>query len=87
LTIFEPTRRSVSRLFRNACAGLAPAVRDIKISRRGEMKVLHYIERQRLEDVTRNAVLEAIVSYPATSPASLFGWLRETIAQRALDSV
>jgi DNA-directed RNA polymerase specialized sigma24 family protein len=87
LVVFEGVRRSVSSAFRRACSGLRPPERDINWSNRAEAKMLRHIERERLEDVTRTAVISAILSYPAQSPASLFGWLRETIAHRALDEL
>lgn len=87
LIVFEPTRRGVSAAFRRARAGLEPALRDVSFTNRAETKNLRYIERERLEDVTRTGVLSAILNYPGKPPRSLFGWLRETIAHRALDEL
>jgi hypothetical protein len=49
--------------------------------------MLRHVERERLEDVTRSAVLTAILRYPTDSPRALFGWLKETVAHRALDTL
>jgi RNA polymerase sigma factor (sigma-70 family) len=87
LIVFEPVRRGVSAAFRRARAGLEPKVQDLSFARRGEAKLLAHIERQRLEDVTREGILTAIVNYPTKSPSALFGWLRDTVAHRALDQL
>lgn len=87
LIIFEPVRRSISKAFRQASAGLKPPDRDVNWGNRAEARMLRHVERQRLEDVTRSAVLTAILRYPSDPPRSLFGWLRETIAHRALDAL
>lgn len=87
LIVFEPVRRSVSSAFRRAASGLTPPERDMNWANRAEARMLEHIERERLEDVTRSAVITAIGRYPAKAPRSLFGWLRETVAHRALDEL
>jgi DNA-directed RNA polymerase specialized sigma24 family protein len=87
LIVFEPVRRSVGGAFRRARSGLAPPDRDVDWSNRAEAKMLRHVERERLEDVTREAVLRSIARYPTEPPRSLFGWLRENIAHRALDEL
>ena len=87
LIVFEPVRRSISGAFRRASAGITPQEKDVNWSNRAEAKLLRHVERERLEDVTRSAVLTAILRYPTDSPRALFGWLKETVAHRALDTL
>jgi len=87
LIVFEPVRRSISGAFRRASAGITPPEKDVNWGNRAEAKMLRHVERERLEDVTRSAVLTAILRYPTDSPRALFGWLKETVAHRALDTL
>lgn len=54
-------------------------------NRREEAKRVAAIERDRLAEVTRVAVFEAIYRFPSPAPNHLFGWLRETVAHFTLD--
>jgi RNA polymerase sigma factor (sigma-70 family) len=87
MLVFEPVRRSVSKAFVAAHAGLSPQPRDVNWSNREEARMVRFIERQELYDVTREAALEAVFRYPSPPPKTLFPWLRETIAHRALDKL
>jgi DNA-directed RNA polymerase specialized sigma24 family protein len=87
MLVFEPVRRSVSKAFVAAQAGLSSQPRDMNWSNREEARMMRIIEREELFDVTREAALEAIFRYPAPPPKALFPWLRETIAHRALDKL
>jgi DNA-directed RNA polymerase specialized sigma24 family protein len=84
---FEPVRRGVSKSFISAQAGLKPEVRDVNWGNREEARMIRFIERERLFDVTREAALEAVFRYPSPPPDTFFPWLRETIAHRALDKL
>jgi DNA-directed RNA polymerase specialized sigma24 family protein len=48
-----------------------------------EVRRIDELERERIDDVTRYALLDAIERYP--SPRKLFPWLRESLAYRAVD--
>lgn len=87
MLVFEPARRSVSKAFIAAHFGISAQPRDVSWANREEARMIRHVERERLYDVTREAALEAVFRYPAKPPASFFGWLRETIAQRALDKL
>jgi DNA-directed RNA polymerase specialized sigma24 family protein len=87
MLVFEPVRRSVGKAFQDASAGLSPQQRDLSWANREEARMIRHAERERLYDVTREAALEAVFRYPAKPPARFFLWLRETIAQRALDKL
>lgn len=87
MLVFEPVRRSVSKAFVAAHRGMSPAPRDVSWANREEARMIRHVERERLYDVTREAALEAVFRYPAKAPARFFPWLRETIAQRALDKL
>ncbi len=87
MLVFEPVRRSVSKAFVAAHDGISAQPRDVSWANREEARMIRYAERQRLYDVTREAALEAVFRYPAEAPAKFFPWLRETIAQRALDKL
>ena len=52
--------------------------------RREEARRIREIEEDRLEEVTRQATLEALYRYPSPAPKHFFGWLRETIAHHTL---
>lgn len=88
LLVFEPVRRSVSRAFVGLRMGLTPRDNDAKWTNRAEARMIQRIEREQLYDVTREAALEALFRYPVSPrPPNFFGWLRETIAHRALDKL
>lgn len=87
MTVFEPVRRSVSKTFMDVRGGLAAPVQDVKWSHTSEARMLDYVERERLYDVTREAALEAVFRYPAKSPKAFFPWLRGAIAFGALASL
>lgn len=88
LLVFEPVRRSVSRAFVGLRMGLTPREKDAKWTNRAEARMIRQIEREQLYDVTREAALEALFRYPVSPPPpNFFGWLRETIAHRALDKL
>jgi RNA polymerase sigma factor (sigma-70 family) len=85
MVVFEPVRRSVSKVFIDARAGLMPKITDVSWSNRSEARFLEHIERQDLFDVTREAALEAVFRYPSPPPDKFFPWLRETVAHHALN--
>ena len=87
MLVFEPVRRSVSKAFVAAHRGMSAQPRDVTWANREEARMIRYVERERLYDVTREAALEAVFRYPAKAPPKFFPWLRETIAQRALDKL
>jgi RNA polymerase sigma factor (sigma-70 family) len=87
MLVFEPVRRSVSKAFVSAHAGISAQPRDVSWANREEARMIRHVERERLFDVTREAALEAVFRYPAKPPERFFAWLRETIAQRALDKL
>jgi RNA polymerase sigma factor (sigma-70 family) len=87
MLVFEPVRRSVSTAFVTAHGGISAQPRDVSWANREEARMIRHVERERLYDVTREAALEAVFRYPAKPPARFFSWLRETIAQRALDKL
>jgi DNA-directed RNA polymerase specialized sigma24 family protein len=87
MLVFEPVRRSVSKAFLAAHRGINAQPRDVSWANREEALMIRYVERERLYDVTREAALEAAFRYPAKAPPKFFPWLRETIAQRALDKL
>jgi DNA-directed RNA polymerase specialized sigma24 family protein len=87
MLVFEPVRRSVGKAFQDASVGLTPQQRDLSWANREVARMIRHAERERLYDVTREAALEAVFRYPAKPPARFFLWLRETIAQRALDKL
>lgn len=85
LLVCEGTRRGVARELVAARSGLEGSSASPSWHRREEARRVNDIERDRLHDVTRQAVVEALYKYPSSSPAHFFGWLRETIAHRTLD--
>lgn len=87
MLVFEPVRRSVSKVFVNVHAGLEPALKDMKWRNREEARLIEHIERQDLFDVTREAALEALYQFPSPPPDHFFRWLREAIAHRALNKL
>jgi hypothetical protein len=84
LLVSEGTRRGVARELVAARSGLEGLSTPPGCHRREEAKRVNDIERDRLHDITRQAVVEALYKYPSSSPPHLFGWLRETIAHRTL---
>ncbi len=87
MTVFEPVRRSVSKTFMDVRGGLAAPVKDVKWSNTSEARMLDYVERERLYDVTREAALRAVFRYPIPAPKAFFPWLRGAIAFGALESL
>lgn len=85
LLVCEGTRRGVARELVAARSGLDGSSSAPSWHQREEAKRLNDIERDRLHDVTRQAVVEALYKYPSYSPPHFFGWLRETVAHRTLD--
>lgn len=85
LLLCEGTRRGVARELVAARSGLEGSSPAPSWHQREEAKRVSDIERDRLHDVTRHAVVEALYKYPTTSPPHFFGWLRETVAHRTLD--
>jgi RNA polymerase sigma factor (sigma-70 family) len=84
LLVCEGTRRGVARELVAARFGLEGSTAAPGWHRREESKRLDDMERDRLHDVTRQAVVEAIYGYPSPPPRRFFGWLRETVAHRTL---
>jgi RNA polymerase sigma factor (sigma-70 family) len=87
MLVFEPVRRSVSKVFINVHSGLESAPKDMKWTNRAEARLIEHVERQDLFDVTREASLEALYQFPSPPPDHLFRWLREAIAHRALNKL
>ncbi|HTQ67800.1 MAG TPA: hypothetical protein VMI13_03830 [Solirubrobacteraceae bacterium] len=87
MLVFEPVRRSVGGAFQAAQSGLSPRTQDLTWANREEARMIRHAEREQIYDVTREAALEAVFRYPSKPPAKFFPWLRETIAQRALDKL
>jgi DNA-directed RNA polymerase specialized sigma24 family protein len=85
MLVFEPIRRSVTKALERARSGLHPEQRDTNWANRQEARMIAHVERERVFDITREAVLEAIYRYPANADVRLFLWMRETIAHRSLD--
>jgi DNA-directed RNA polymerase specialized sigma24 family protein len=73
----------VSSRFIRAHGGL-PRVDARDRHDRTQARVIRYIERQTLYDVTREAVVEAIFRYPSPPPDRLFPWFRTVVARHAL---
>lgn len=85
LLVCEGVRRGVAKELLAARSGLeGPSVAPA-FHHREETRRIRDIERERLFDVTRMAVLEALYRYPSPPPTNFFGWLRETVAHRTLD--
>jgi RNA polymerase sigma factor (sigma-70 family) len=85
LLVCEGIRRGIASELvgaRSGLEGVGPVPAD---HRAGEARWVQQIERERLHDVTRHAVLEAIVRCPTPMPRRFFGWLRQTVAYRTLD--
>jgi len=87
MLVFEPVRRSVSKIFINVHSGLQPVQKDLKWTNREELRLIEHVERQDLFDVTREAALEALYQFPFPPPDHFFRWLREAIAHRALNKL
>ncbi|MFL5897376.1 MAG: sigma-70 family RNA polymerase sigma factor [Solirubrobacterales bacterium] len=85
LLVCESVRRGVAGELLRAHTGLEGPSSTPSAHRRMETRRVHEIERERLMDVTRQAVLEAIYRYPSPPPKHFFGWLRETVAHFTLD--
>jgi RNA polymerase sigma factor (sigma-70 family) len=85
LLVCEGTRRGVAQALVAARSGLEGSSASPSWHRREEARRVSEIEHDRLHDVTRQAVVEALYKYPSSSPPHFFGWLRETIAHRTLD--
>lgn len=85
LLVFEGIRRGVERRLLGVRTGLDEPSGAPAANRREEAKRVAAIERDRLAEVTRVAVFEAIYRFPSPAPAHLFGWLRETVAHFTLD--
>lgn len=85
LLVCEGIRCGVARELIAARSGLEGSSTSSIWHRREEARRVNDIERDRLHDVTRHAVVEALYKYPSSSPAPFFGWLRETVAHRTLD--
>lgn len=84
----EPIRGSVSNEFRRAREGLEPRFgRSLDQRREQQDWLAHHADQQAIEDVTRNAVIEAIYHYPETADVHLFPWFRDTIAHRAISAL
>lgn len=84
LLVCEPTRRSVARKLLAVRGGL-DGHETSSWHRRQEARRINEIENERLHDVTRQAVLEALFRYPNPPPKLFFPWLRDCIAHRTLD--
>lgn len=87
MLVFEPVRRSVSKVFINLHSGLGSAPKDMNWANRAEARLIEHVERQDLFDVTREAALEALYQFPSPPPDHFFRWLREAIAHRALNKL
>jgi RNA polymerase sigma factor (sigma-70 family) len=85
LLVCEPIRRAAANRLVSARWGLEGPTAAPAAHRREETRRLDEIERDRLHEVTRLAVMEALYRYPSPAPSHFFGWLRETVAHRALD--
>ncbi len=83
LIVLEPIRRGVSARFVHAHGGVS---RTQAIDRRDrtQARMIREIERETLYDVTRDAVIEAILRYPAEGARTLFPWFRDVVARHAL---
>ena len=68
MLVFEPVRRSVSKAFVSAHAGISAQPRDVSWVNREEARMIRHVERERLYDVTREAALEAVFRYPPKPP-------------------
>ena len=86
LIVCEPVRRKVSKEFVRAREGLDRTPPEAPTRhQRVEARWVRNLDLQRLWDVTRSAVLEALFRYPTPSPDRFFPWLRRTVSYRALD--
>lgn len=85
LLVFEGIRRGVERRLLGVRFGLDVPAAAPAANRREEARRVAAIERDRLSEVTRVAVFEAIYRFPSPAPNHLFGWLRETVAHFTLD--
>jgi len=83
LVVLEPIRASVTAELRRLSVGLGPSGPAPDWHRREEVRRLAELERERIDDVTRYALLDAIERY--SNPVKLFPWLRNALAYRALD--
>lgn len=68
MLVFEPVRRSVSKVFINVHSGLGSAPKDMNWTNRAETRLIEHVERQDLFDVTRQASLEALYQFPSPPP-------------------
>jgi RNA polymerase sigma factor (sigma-70 family) len=85
LLVCEGVRRGVANRLLGVRTGLDGASPAPDLHRREEARRIAEIERERLHEVTRRAVMEALYRYPANPPRHFFGWLRETVSHRTLD--
>lgn len=85
LLVCEPVRRAAATRLLRARSGLDAPMETPSSHRREEVRRLNEIERDRLHDVTRDAVMHALYRYPSPPPAHFFGWLKQTVSFRTLD--
>jgi hypothetical protein len=71
MLVFEPVRRSVSKAFLAAHAGLSPQPRDVNWSNREEARMVRFVEREQLYDVTRSRGGLPVPGAPAQGPFSV----------------
>lgn len=84
----EPIRGSVSNEFRRARQGLEPRFgRSLDRRREQQDWLAQHADQQAIEDVTCNAVIEAIYRYPESADVRLFPWFRDTIAHGAITAL
>lgn len=85
LLVCEPIRASVATRLLSVRSSLEEPTAEPSAYRREEAKRVNEIDRGRVHDLARDAVMHALYRYPSPSPDHFFGWLKETVAYRALD--